>query len=228
MLRKNVLFVLLALIFSAHEAGAQTISPANDSLSELSRSVHSLSALKISGFIQPQWQIQDVDSLGNMGLTRSVFSIRRGRIKFLHRSGDFDFSLMPEITEAGITLKEVFTDWFITDDLTLTAGASNRPFGYEIGFSTPALEFPERSLAEARLFNGEQDLGIKIGYRLSISGVKALVEVGIFNGSDNFGFGAISGIPGVSNKLGFTLLLSVLRRHTSLSKVCLTQFFAQK
>lgn len=173
-------------------------------ISTLEGTVDKLSKLKISGYIQPQWVWNDVDSLGNQTATRNYFTIRRGRIKFQHSTGPVTYVLYPDVTERGVEMKEVWASWSPLDELSIALGAMNRPFGYEIGYSSSSRELTERSHAENRLFAGERDLGLQFGLTPTLGeGFTPLLEFGLFNGSDNFGQGPVSAIPG-STRLGFT------------------------
>lgn len=174
-----------------------------DRVTELENTLSGIAKLKISGYIQPQWQWQDIDSLGNQVNNRNAFTIRRGRIKFVHKTGSIGYTLYPDITENGVVMKEVFADWYATKQLTFTMGAMNRPFGYEIAYSSSAREVTERSLFENRFFNGERDLGLQIAYNPKFGDISPLLEVGLFNGSDNFGTGPSGALPGGNNKFGF-------------------------
>lgn len=204
------LSVLLAVPAFAQEGDdASTLGGKVDGLTErtatLESTVDKLSKLKISGYVQPQWVWGDVDSLGNQFANRNYFTIRRGRIKFQHSTGDVTYVLYPDITERGVEMKEVWAMWQMIPELSMTLGAMNRPFGYEIGYSSSSREIAERSIAEQRLFNGERDLGLQFGITPTImEGFTPTIELGLFNGSDNFGQGPVSAVPG-SNKLGFTL-----------------------
>jgi hypothetical protein len=64
----------------------------------------------------------------------------------------------------GVTLKDAylrFTEpWLKT--FSLVGGVFNRPFGFEISYSSGARETPERSRAEQTLFPGERDLGLSL------------------------------------------------------------------
>ena len=175
-----------------------------DRVTELENTMKGVTKIKLSGYVQPQWQWQDVDSLGNQVNSRNAFTIRRGRVKFVAKSGDLGATVYPDITENGIVMKEVFADWYARKDLTISMGAMNRPFGYEIAYSSSAREVTERSLAENRLFNGERDLGLQIAYNPTFGSMKPLLEVGMFNGTDNFGTGPSGALPGANNKMGFT------------------------
>ena len=84
----------------------------------------------------------------------------------------FDTSSTATITQkpavylngGGVTLKDAylrFTDpWLKT--FSLVGGVFNRPFGFEISYSSSARETPERSRAEQTLFPGERDLGLSL------------------------------------------------------------------
>ncbi len=209
-----VLFALMATLVAAPSFAQEGDDPATvagkvDGLIErtatLESTVDKLSKLKISGYIQPQWVWGDVDSLGNQYANRNYFTIRRGRIKFQHSTGDVTYVLYPDVTERGVEIKEVWASWQMIPELSMTLGAMNRPFGYEIGYSSSSREIAERSIAEQRLFNGERDLGLQFGITpMIMEGFTPTIEMGLFNGSDNFGQGPVSAVPG-SNRLGFSL-----------------------
>ena len=193
---------MLSLV-SSRVANAQTVTEEqvttlndkvtglDDRTTALETSVATLQRLKISGYIQPQWQWSDIDTLGNQTQTRNFFTIRRGRIKFQHSTGNVSYLLYPDITENGVVLKEIIAGWKPVNELEISLGSMNRPFGYEIAYSSSAREVTERSLAENRLFNGERDLGLQIAYNPTFGSIRPLLELGLFNGSDNFGKGPI-------------------------------------
>ena len=176
----------------------------NERILTLEASVAKMSQLKISGYVQPQFIWQDVDTLGSSSDTRVGFMIRRGRVKFTHTTpiegttGSISAVIYPDITETGIILKEVYATWNVFQNLTSQApelafqmGAMNRPFGYGIGYSSSAREVAERSTAENRLFNGERDLGLQVLYSPTFGDITPLLEMGVFNGTDNFGKGPV-------------------------------------
>jgi hypothetical protein len=90
------------------------------------------------------------------------FAIRRGRLKFVYNFSTLaQCAYQLDITETGVKTKEVnlkFTDPFI-NWFSVTAGLQNRPYGFEIGYSSGDLESPERSRLEQSLFKDEYDLG---------------------------------------------------------------------
>jgi hypothetical protein len=156
--------------------------------------------LKLSGYIQVQYQI--ADSAGQQSYnggnfpsgTDKRFAIRRGRIKFQYDSQPCEkgwstsqYVLQFDVTEKGLAIKDAYlklTDPYI-GWLSLTAGMQNRPFGYEIGLSSSMRETPERGRMSQILFPGERDLG----FMLTIQGPKISrwnwlkLEAGVFNGT---------------------------------------------
>ena len=167
---------LILVAFSARsQNGSNDTIPA--SIEKINSSIQVLKKLKISGYIQAQFQIADstgIESFAGGNFTSGVdnrFSIRRGRVKFLYDNELSQYVLQFDVTEKGVGIKDAyvsFTDpwlrWF-----SITAGCFNRPFGYEIEFSSNQRESPERSRMYQTLFPGERDLGVK----LTIQGPKS-------------------------------------------------------
>ncbi len=177
--------------------------------STLESTVAGMAKLKITGYVQPQWQWQNGDTLATATSSRNAFTIRRGRVKFTHTSDNISAVIYPDITENGVVIKEVYATWNAVKSggsnlFGISMGAMNRPFGYEIAYSSSAREVTERSLFENRFFNGERDLGLQFSITPTIGSIKPLIEVGLFNGTDNFGTGPSGVLPGANNKAGFT------------------------
>src|SRR5438445_784383 len=100
--------VLFVALFSPVSGFSQTDDPAalkgkvdgiDERVSTLESTVAGMSKLKITGYVQPQWVWQGIDTLVNPQLTRSYFMIRRGRVKFSYTSGDIGAVVYPDITE---------------------------------------------------------------------------------------------------------------------------------
>ncbi len=209
-------FTLLLIVGSLSIVGVRSASAqSNDGLDDkingvservttLEATVDGLTKLKVSGYIQPQWVWSDIDSLQNQIGTRNYFQIRRGRIKFQHTIGNVSYLLYPDITETGVVLKEIIAGWKPMKGFEITLGSMNRPFGYEIAYSSSSREVAERSQAENRLFNGERDLGLQFAVNPTFGSLRPLLEIGLYNGSDNFGKGPVSDQPGSSNQLAFS------------------------
>ena len=175
-MRKKVQFTFLILVLSyASFINAQeTPKSATDTIYPLVEKAQSdlglLNRLKISGYIQAQSQKSDTIgspaafSGGNFSGLNNRFMVRRGRIKFAYTNDLSQYVLQFDVTEKGMGIKDayaMFTDpWLKT--FSLTAGAFNRPFGYEIEYSSSSRETPERSRIFQTLFNQERDLGAKL------------------------------------------------------------------
>ncbi|HLW39015.1 MAG TPA: hypothetical protein VKX31_01395, partial [Brumimicrobium sp.] len=127
-----------------------------------------LKGLSVSVYIQPQFQWGEEDASLKVGssnndLNKSFnrFGIRRGRLKFEYKKGIVSGVFQLNITDKGISLKDVYVDlkdpWVGSNSLKL--GVSNRTFGYEVQYSSSERESPERSTIFQTLFPEERDLG---------------------------------------------------------------------
>ena len=132
---------------------------------------------KINGYIQAQFQL--ADSAGESSFdggnfpsgTDKRFAIRRGRIRMQYESPANEkkiitslFVMQFDVTEKGLTIKDAFVK--LTDPwigwASVTAGMQNRPFGFEVPFSSNLRESPERGRMSQIIFPGERDLGAMI------------------------------------------------------------------
>jgi len=127
-----------------------------------------LKKLKISGYIQAQWQWADSTGVGSAfsggAFPKNAdnrFMIRRGRLKFAYEGKLSQFVLQIDATEKGVTLKDAYINfkdpWL--QMFMLQAGVFNRPFGFEIAYSSSMRETPERARITQTLFPQERDLG---------------------------------------------------------------------
>ena len=106
-------FIILMLISVNNSIISQTIdSSQNDSLalkiSKISNEINTLKKLKISGYLQTQFQYCETagaqsfaggDFISGTSKLNSRFMIRRGRIKFTYQDENFLFSLQPDVNE---------------------------------------------------------------------------------------------------------------------------------
>jgi hypothetical protein len=130
--------------------------------------VQKLQKLKVSGYFQAQYQYGEKDaSLKAGGANENPensfdrLGIRRGRIKFAYDEGIASGVFQLDITEKGVGFKDAYLqvkDPFGGTNL-LRAGVFDRPFGYEISYSSSRRESPERSTIFQKLFPDERDLG---------------------------------------------------------------------
>jgi hypothetical protein len=139
----------------------------NEQLLALSPVVDALKKIKISGYIQSQFQVADGDGVGSFAGgnfaagVHSRYLVRRGRVKVNYDNDITQYVLQIDVTPGGFALKDAYGSikepWMRT--FGLTAGVFNRPFGFEISYSSSNREAPERSRMHQTLFPGERDMG---------------------------------------------------------------------
>lgn len=126
--------------------------------------------LKISGYVQTQFQKADTAGIasfagGNFGAgIDNRIAVRRGRVKFAYDNENAQAVMQFDITEKGLAIKDAYLTilepWLNT--VSVTGGVFDRPFGYEISYSSSTRETPERSRIFQTLFPGERDLGARL------------------------------------------------------------------
>lgn len=171
MKNKILLFGLLALpslgYAQEHFHNSDQVIVA-DSLKKYSNILNAMQKLKVSGYMQTQFQYGEKDASLKVGAANenndksfNRIGIRRGRIKFVYEEGITSATIQLDITEKGVSIKDAFIHlkdpWTGTN--ALRAGVFNRPFGYEIGYSSSQRESTERSTIFQTLFPDERDLG---------------------------------------------------------------------
>lgn len=160
--------------------------------------------LKISGYMQPQFQIAQEDGAqsfegGNFSqYSKSRFMLRRARLKvdYLIKTKDnfpkalFTFQI--DATERGVSVKDMFIRLFENkkNNLSLTAGFFSRPFGFEVNHGSSSRETPERGRMSQILMPGERDIGVMFSFETQrkehkLSNLK--LDAGFFNGQGSAG-----------------------------------------
>lgn len=143
----------------------------NETVLSMKPVLDALSRIKISGYIQTQWQWADsngVNSAFQGGLfpseSHNRFMVRRGRLKVSYDNDYSQYVLQLDATEKGVSLKDAYIlvkePWLKT--FALKGGVFDRPFGFEISYSSSSREAPERSRLFQTLFPQERDLGASI------------------------------------------------------------------
>ena len=163
----------------------------NDAQSEV---LKKLQRLKVSGYIQTQYQWGEEDAslqVGsaneNMDESFSRIGIRRGRIKFVYEESIASGVFQLDMTEKGVAIKDAYLNikdpW--TKAFVLKAGVFDRPFGNEISYSSSRRESPERSAIFQALFPGERDLGASLTIQPSEKSILNFLklEAGLFAGN---------------------------------------------
>jgi hypothetical protein len=176
---KNLAIIALGLISSivafSQEAKVDSLNVLDQRVTTVEDYVVTSKKLKISGYVQAQWQSSQIDSVGKgsqdmkVGTAKSGsettdmnrFGIRRGRIKVAYEDFGCTGVLQFDLTEKGLALKDAYLN--ILDPwigyVSVKGGVFDRPFGYEISYSSSRRESPERSRIFQTLFPDERDLG---------------------------------------------------------------------
>lgn len=141
-----------------------------------SEAIKNLQRLKISGYIQTQFEYGEKDASLKVGSSNqdpsssySRIGIRRGRVKLTYEENYLQAVFQINITEKKIGVKDVYlslkSPW--SGKNSLRVGIFNRPFGYEIGYSSSRRETPERATIFQTLFPDERDLGVMLSLQAS-------------------------------------------------------------
>lgn len=171
--------ILSSLLLTSLAAFAQeenTVETLNQRVTLLEDGQKVSSKLKISGYIQAQFESVEKDASTKVGdkvgtvdaLEKSEdaynrFGVRRGRIKTSYEDKDLGLTgvVQFDLTEKGVALKDAYMQildpW--TSWVSFKGGVFDRPFGYEISYSSSRRESPERSRVFQTLFPDERDLG---------------------------------------------------------------------
>jgi hypothetical protein len=168
----------------------------SESAAEYRGYVDALRKIKLSGYIQAQYRYTDlINTPYTVGLysggpfpanVKSLFQVRRGRFKIMYDNVLTQSVLQVDATQAGLGLKDAYLmiiePW--TKSFGFQMGVFDRPFGYEISYSSSSRETPERSRVYQTLFPGERELGAKLFYAPQAGPLSMLrADLGIFNGS---------------------------------------------
>ncbi len=151
--------------------GEPELSPVeklDQKLQTIEDAVKTLQKLKVSGYIQAQYQWGEKDASLKVGAVNENLNnsfnrvgIRRGLLKFAYEDGIGLGVFQLDMTEKGVGIKDAYLA--IKDPLWETnsfkAGIFFRPFGNEISYSSSRLESTERSAIVQTLFPEERDLG---------------------------------------------------------------------
>lgn len=177
-MKKNLNLLAIILVAFTVNAVAQESNTPIDTLAayvqKLNTSVTSLQKFKVTGYIQAQYQM--ADSMGIKSFAggdfnakmKNRFAVRRGRIKFAYAGTLSNYVLQLEATEGGVTIKDAYVNftepWL--QAFSVTGGVFNRPFGFEVPYSSSSLESPERARYNQTLFPGEEDLGAMLTFQM--------------------------------------------------------------
>ncbi len=151
-----------------------------ESYLETKGTVNKLQKIKLSGYVQAQLRVAtDTAGIGEgkykigkyqggdlPGSSRTAFQIRRGRIKMAYEAKYSQAVVQLDCVPAGVSIKDAYlrfsAPWLY--GIGFKAGVYDRPFGFEISYSSSSRESPERSRMFQALFPGERDMGASIEY----------------------------------------------------------------
>ncbi len=142
-----------------------------------------LTKIKVSGYIQAQWEKYGADIEKSNGYD-NTFYIRRARIKFTYEALDgVKFVLQPDFSTGNLVLKDAYAVINIPKlkNLTLSAGQMNRP-DYEVEYSSGQREVLERSRIIRTIYPGEREIGVRLEY----TGTKIPVKFQLMAMNGNF------------------------------------------
>lgn len=198
--RQNIILTTIAAFFLLCNVTLKAQETATDTLAKDVKSIQAelskMKRLKITGYIQPQWQY--IDSAGAPSVAGgdfingtspyfSRFTMRRGRFKFTYDFENVRLMINTDVTEKGLAMRETYIR--ITDPkwkmFSLTAGLLQDQFGFEVTQSSSDRETPERARYNQTLFPTERDLGVfgsvEFPKKSKLAGLK--LDAAVMNGS---------------------------------------------
>ncbi len=196
--RMKKIALLFFIVLSARALNAQSLDKdrleaLEERTADLEKDMAAARKVSISGYFQMQYQWGQKDAslkVGDKNHTDEAFNrigIRRGRIKIAYRekivSGEFEVNMTEKglsLTDAYIVLKDPWVN-----SLQLGGGVFNRPFGFEVAYSSSSLESLERSMVVQTLFPEERDLGGMVVLQAPAESPWSIVklEAGLFAGN---------------------------------------------
>lgn len=167
------------------------------SIAHLEESVNKqapLRELKVSGYFQAQLQYGQPNATLKVGAPNTNlnkdfnrFGIRRGRLKLGYENENTATVFQVDITDKGVAIKDAYLQLkerqYSTSNFKI--GIFNRPFGYEIEYSSLSRASPERARITTTLFPEERDLGAMISLqpRKNSSWHILKLDMGLFAGN---------------------------------------------
>lgn len=169
MVKAKTLGIIIGLAAICGTATAQNtkLDSLAKEVAQIKKQTSVLSHLKISGYLQAQYQY--VDTLGAKTFNNGNFpnesdnriSIRRARFKIGYDIKWASAAIQIDATEKGLSVRNAYIDLTapFAPSLSLRGGLFERPFGYAIEYSSAAMEVVERPIMFQTLLPGEQEVG---------------------------------------------------------------------
>ena len=199
----GTIYVALLSIFTIAPIKAQYLMDMIDTTKDMGQEMLSMvkkfNHVRISGYIQPQFQMAEskgAKSFNGGDFAASVdnrFMLRRGRLRFDYASftdkktPKLQFVFQFDGTERGVNVRDFWGRIFENkyDCFNFTMGMFARPFGFEVNYSSSDRESPERGRMSQILMKTERDMGAMVSFapQRKDHPLKHLqVDLGIFNG----------------------------------------------
>jgi hypothetical protein len=201
---KKKLPVLAVLLVLCQLTNAQYLMDMVDTTKDMGKGMlalyNRLDKIRITGYIQPQFQIAESKGAKNFSggdfaaNSSSRFMLRRARVRFdyVHfpktpHMPSLQFVFQFDATERGVNVRDVWgrifeNKWQL---FSFTTGLFARPFSYELNLSSGDRESPERGRMSQILMKTERDLGAMVSFdpRKKDNKLKFLkIDLGLFNG----------------------------------------------
>lgn len=157
------------------------VSGVEDRITNAEADLAKLTKIKISGYVQAQWQHFEQGSV----YPSNYFQIRRARFKLQYEpSSGVALVLQPDFQPGNFVIKEAYArlndPWLKM--FSLWAGKFNRP-NYEVEYSSSDLENLERSRIITSIYPGEYAIGAKL--EVAPPKIPLKIQLAVFNGNDN-------------------------------------------
>lgn len=181
------------------DAHSMKFNGLDERLSEMSSDLDGLKKIKVSGYVQAQYDMYDTwsaagvhgvqTSTGSAFVTNS-FYLRRARIKFAYEATEgVKFVLQPDFAFDKVSLKDAYAvlndRW--TKTFSLFMGQFDRP-NYEIEYSSGSMEVLERTRMASILYPGEKELGAKLEANFETKyNFPLKLQLAVLNGNFNLG-----------------------------------------
>jgi hypothetical protein len=199
-MRRSILFLILLTTVGSVFAQVEPFWKQDSTfIKELYVLNNKYNSLSFSGYLQMQYQIAALPGIlsyngGNFASeSDNRFMIRRGRFRIDYERKNekgfyrYNFALQFDGTEKGVNVRDMFGRLYENkwNYFVATFGIFNRPFSYELNYSSSLRESPERGRMSQILMKTERDIGAMISFepqdkRKKIYPLK--VDAGIFNG----------------------------------------------
>lgn len=166
-------------VLDGHEG---KITALNDRVLVNETDLSKLNKIRVSGYVQAQWEHYGADLEKTNGYNNTFF-IRRARVKFTYEVSDgIKFVLQPDLSTGNLALKDAYAVVNLPKlkNWSLWAGQMNRP-NYEVEYSSSSREALERSRVTTTLYPGEREIGAKLEYNGTT--IPILFQVMAMNGN---------------------------------------------